>query len=410
MKRLLIYGLILVALATWLGTLIARAPGYVLLTWGEYTLQTSLWVLLLFLLIAFIAILIFLRFLARLAGAPAAYSSWRDARRLHKSQQQISLGLSLLFEGDYKKAEQHLKAAGGTNTHSAVGYLAAAWAAGMAGKMDDCEAYLGQAESGNPMLVNACQVTRLELAIFHGDLEKAGELLTNLQASNHHILLLRQQVHSGLGQHEAMLALVPLLAKHSKEEALQHEVAAALIGFEKVADDSARQQLFKSLSAGASRQADLLTGYVKALDDKLLAEPQMRSALRRQWHETLALAYGDLPDAGIDARRKQLNNWAAEHKNSPGLHYCLGRMHEADGNRDQAVHEYRQCLALGQLEAAGMRLAELHLASLPGKDDPDPINKFTDPESEQQPERADEILDEREPVVTGAVNVDYRGV
>ena len=46
MKRSLIILLVVIVLAGYLGTLIARDPGYVLVTYDGYSLQTSLWVLL----------------------------------------------------------------------------------------------------------------------------------------------------------------------------------------------------------------------------------------------------------------------------------------------------------------------------------------------------------------------------
>ncbi len=45
MKRGLLLLLVVIAVAGYLGTLIARDPGYVLLAYDGYSMQTSLWVL-----------------------------------------------------------------------------------------------------------------------------------------------------------------------------------------------------------------------------------------------------------------------------------------------------------------------------------------------------------------------------
>jgi len=44
MKRSLVVLLVLIVAAGWLGTLIAEDPGYVLITYGEHSVQTGLWV------------------------------------------------------------------------------------------------------------------------------------------------------------------------------------------------------------------------------------------------------------------------------------------------------------------------------------------------------------------------------
>ena len=46
MKRTMIFLLVIIALAAWLGTLAAKDPGYVLVSYDGATLQSGLWVML----------------------------------------------------------------------------------------------------------------------------------------------------------------------------------------------------------------------------------------------------------------------------------------------------------------------------------------------------------------------------
>ena len=45
MKRLVIISLCCVLFAGWLGTLVSRDPGYVLIAYQDYRFQTSLWIM-----------------------------------------------------------------------------------------------------------------------------------------------------------------------------------------------------------------------------------------------------------------------------------------------------------------------------------------------------------------------------
>ena len=367
MKRTLIYGLAFIALAAWLGALIARHPGYVLLTWGDYTMQTSLWVMLVLVVLALVPMFAALRLLRWFAGAPMVYGNWRAARRQHRDHKLTAQGLTLLHEGEFERAGRYLQAGANTDLIGGINYLAAARVADHSGETENREKYLRQAQESDPALATACQVTRLELAVNRGDFADAAGLLDGLKLRNPRILRLRQQVQLGLKRHEEMLKLVPELARVSKDDARQYEIEAALIGLEAAADDAARTRLFKSLSSHARQEVDLLLACVERLDDKAQAEPLLRAALRKGWHESLALAYGELADTAPNAHKKdaygkQVTAWAAEHEDSPALQYCLGRMYEAAGDREQAVAAYAKSVELGQVSAANLRLADIYSA------------------------------------------------
>lgn len=364
MRRSLVYMLIVVALAAWLGALISREPGYVLLAYGDYSLQTSLWMLVCFVAVAAFLVHVLMRLLRLVFKAPLMVNNWRSDRRLQQSGHLTARGLILFLEGEFERARKYLDGGEGDSIAKGISYFAAAKAADDAGDSEARETYLRMSEESDASLAAARQVTAAELALQRGDYEGCLRALDAMK-DNAHVLRLRQVALRKLGDGEGMLKLVPRLAKNSREDALQYEVEAASRGFGKAqGDDEALRRLYKSLSAEARKSPPVLLGYANALGDKAQAESLLRGAIRKSWDESLVAAYGELPESALPesalkARARNVQAWEKHHGDSPALQYCLGLIHESAGDRDKAKAAYARSVEAGGVEAAQLRLAAL---------------------------------------------------
>ena len=81
MKRGLLLLLVIIAVAGYLGTLIARDPGYVLVAYDGYSIQTSLWVLIGLFLGFFLAAYLLFRSFNLFKYGRGVVVEWREAKK-----------------------------------------------------------------------------------------------------------------------------------------------------------------------------------------------------------------------------------------------------------------------------------------------------------------------------------------
>ena len=96
-----------------MGTLIARDPGYVLVAYDGYSMQTSLWVMV-GLFLGSLSLLPTYCFgqsmsLGMVAGS---VSEWREVKRESRTSRLTHKGLRLLTEGEFDRARKFLDGAG----------------------------------------------------------------------------------------------------------------------------------------------------------------------------------------------------------------------------------------------------------------------------------------------------------
>ena len=129
MKYSLLIVLICVVLAGWIGTLIARDPGYVLIAYESYRFQTSLWIMLAILVVVVVGAYYLLRLLRLFVVGPANLKGWRTSRKVRRADDLTRKGLSLLAAGEYARAEKYLLSGAQDHANPGTFYLAAAKAA-----------------------------------------------------------------------------------------------------------------------------------------------------------------------------------------------------------------------------------------------------------------------------------------
>ncbi|MEC9409390.1 MAG: heme biosynthesis HemY N-terminal domain-containing protein, partial [Pseudomonadota bacterium] len=107
--RLIVLFLILIAAgALAVGAFVYIDAGYVMLSWENYTVETSLWMFLVLGAIALLAVYIALRALLVLFGSDRRFNEWRQRRRSLRARRQTTRGLLALAQGQWRRAERNL--------------------------------------------------------------------------------------------------------------------------------------------------------------------------------------------------------------------------------------------------------------------------------------------------------------
>jgi len=334
MKRSIILLLILalLLLAAALAPVFKSDPGHVLINFGDWTIETSVLIL--------VSALLVLWF-----GVQLAVWFWRmpveTARKMREQRafKQLEKGLLALTEGDWRAAEKALEKSASTQGRTTAHYLAAAQAADSQDKHDRREYYLEQADSGSSKKRFLVELTRARMLLANGNRAAALPLLQDLykrRRKHPQVLELLSRCYRELGDWDELLAMLPALRKagvldDDQSHDLQEEIAVNKL--RSVTSVGELQAAWKKLSRSMRHQLGVVDAFAAGaagLERADLAEPVISASLKNEWNPALVLRYGDPAADDRSKRLKQCEKWLKQHPDDAGLHLALGRLCAAE--------------------------------------------------------------------------------
>lgn len=328
-RGLLLFSILaLLLLTAALAPLFKSDPGLVQVHFLDWTIETSVLVLLGGLL-ALWALIQLLFWLYQLPARTAA----RVADK--RAMVQMEKGLLALTEGDWKTAERALGKSASLPGKTTARYLAAAQAADSLEADDKREYYLEQADSGGKRRHFLVELTRGRLLMQNSRRAEALPVLEDLHSrrkSHAQVLSLLAQCCRELGKWDRLQELLPALRKASvmnEDEItdLQIEIARhQLLGAE---GTDALQQAWGQIPKPMRREPRVIEVFAERageLEHAELAEPILRASLKKNWDQGLVLRYGDPGSGDAAVRLKQCEKWLQAHPDDPALHMALGRL------------------------------------------------------------------------------------
>ena len=175
----LVCGLVLGAV---LVNAISQDPGYLLVTWGDWQVETSVWLALSALMLALVLLWFILRALAATLRVPRALRRWLGLRSARGAQRRADKGFAAFFEGHWDVAEKALKKAGSPDEKTLLHPLYAALAALRRGESARALALLEQAETEGLAPVSLIALARAECHLRAGATGEAERSLEQLSA------------------------------------------------------------------------------------------------------------------------------------------------------------------------------------------------------------------------------------
>jgi HemY protein len=375
--RMLLGVVLALLLAGWIGTLIARDPGYVLIAWDHWSLETSIW----FALLLAVAALLLLRGLMLVAsvlfGSRTGLRDWNRRRLELRARRRTTRGLLALAEGDFERAERILERSAQRVDTPLINYLGAAPAAHERGNMEDRDRFLQRALDSTPRATLAVGITQAELQISGHQWEQALATLLTLRREaprNTHVLRMLRATYEILEDWSGLLELIPDLKRSElisgdEVEALERRTWGAELKRAARIEGTVEERL-QSLERARERMPrrlrrdpELVESRARALlelgaDER--AESLLRSALRRTWHEPLVELYGRITGADAERQLVTARSWLSERPNSDVLLLALGRLTLRAGNRTRAREYLEASVRLHRSAAAHAELGRLH--------------------------------------------------
>lgn len=347
--------LIVIIFAGILGTLIARDPGYILIVYQDYSLQTSLWVGL-FLIIVVVATSYFLWWLAHvLLDLPARVSNWRNEKSKSRAMQFLSKGIALCLAGQQDRAARFLLRA---SEHDTTVGPAALLLANQMSKADaeQRKSMWQRALDSGEDFVAAARLGLAKDALTADELTVAQEYLDSVPV-NHATTELKLALLLKLEKWQELADFQKTLRKYAIT-LTQVQVSSMRSALDRMQTDAERH-LWRSALSILTDQEDLLIAYCRSLSDLNIAEKGLRQQINKRVSPALFVAYAELGLTNLPHRLEQVESWQRKFSDNAAYRYCAGVLYALSGQPELALVEYQKSLEIEPSAEVHRRLAML---------------------------------------------------
>lgn len=332
--RYLIYAMLALLAAVAVALLALPDPGYVLIGYGDWSVESTLVVLLL----GMVALYATVRLLVGLRRVPRDLLDWERRRKTRRARNALNRGLIELAEGQWSNAERRLVRHAATSDNALITYLAAARAAQQQGAHERRDHYLRLAHESTPEADVAVGLSQAELQIAHGQMEQALATLRHLRsmAPRHvYVLKMLMKLYQRVQDWQALRELLPELTRRKvvdEQEAEELIIAvhsALLLQAAVKRDLEELRRVWGWLPKRLQQDQDLLLPYAQQLNDLDAvkeAEALLCAGLKQSWNQRLVYLYGQLQGGDAARRLAEAELWLRDHEKDPVLLLTLGRL------------------------------------------------------------------------------------
>ncbi|MCY0965218.1 heme biosynthesis HemY N-terminal domain-containing protein [Parathalassolituus penaei] len=375
MKRWLLFFVITLLLGLGIGSLAGQDSGYVLLSWRNYSLETSVWFFVLLLGVMVFLLYLLMRLSLVMLGSDWRFNEWRRSRRTGMARKQTTRGLLCLAQGQWAKAERLLTRSAEATDMPLINYLAAARAAYEQGKHDTTDELLKAANKSTRGAELAVGISHAQLLISRGQKEQALAVLVSLRdryPRHTYLLKLLVRLYQDLQDWVALHEMLPILTRAGKVpqdrlRELEEKVYLQLL--ERAARSSlgkdtaaALKKLYHSMPRHCRYSQAILLQYSRLLhqhQDDELAEAELRHGLKNVWHDDLILLYGSLQLPDVSQQLLFAEQQLTARPNDPVLLLVLARLSVRAGKRERARNYLQTGLRMKSMPELQSELAGL---------------------------------------------------
>ncbi|MCQ8116176.1 heme biosynthesis HemY N-terminal domain-containing protein [Methylomonas rosea] len=313
-------------------------PGYVLIGFGHWSLETSLTVFAVAQVIGFFFLYNFFRLMGVLIRMPNQFAKRRRNIRFNRSQEALVAGLFDAADGNWERAEKVLIKHAAHSGAPLLHYLTAARAAQSRGALDKRDEYLQKASEQSSDTNMTVGLTQAELHLSEKQFEQALETLGKLHSINPghaRVLKMMHQAYQHLGDWEGLSKLLPSLQQH--KVLMETEV--------KLLETETFSRLLKQTIAQGDRQAiqtcwEGIPDHIKALPGianiyfaAMIAagagasvESAMLKQLGRHWDDTLLVLVSNIEAEDKAKQLQSVEQWLAVYPSNAVLLRVLGKL------------------------------------------------------------------------------------
>jgi len=335
--KLLILTILMISAGMALAFLVREDAGYVLLGYGNYSIETSMVIFA----VASIAIIFTSYFLIRLLGAifyaPSRIGKWQGQRRDRVAATALSRGLLAQAEGKWRQSEKALLTYA-KKTDSAINYLAAAKSAQAQGSTERMNQYLDMAQATDPASSTAIRLTQAELLIDSGQYDRATAALLRLRQEdpkNSRSLILMTKLFKKSKNWSKLSELLYDLKRNKILLPSEYNDLEKLVYSELLLKACESNNLIEIRNAWSiipkylQKDNEVIAIFAKTLiseGEHSEAEPYLRGAIRQHWSDELVYLYGLLYTENPYGELSVAEKWYKKNPSNSTLLLTLGRL------------------------------------------------------------------------------------
>lgn len=382
MRRLFLFSLLTIIVALWVTLYLGfpNDPGYLLIAFGDYTFETSLFALLVAVAIGYTVLRLLLLAL-RLINPARWFSGWQQLANRNRSDKRSRTieGLQYLARRNWQSAYNTLMRGRRDSDASVVNYLAAAYAAFELGQKDVWVSALTQAEKQYPSAHSTIHMLKAQLLYRSGQLEQCLamlEVLRKTALNDKPLLRMLKDVYLQLGEWQKLAKIMPALEaagivdEEDSEKIEQRILVAELQALVEAHENDAPEKLVKVLEkrwkkAPADHRAavDVVSEYADLLFAAGAGESAARvieRALEKEWHSSLVRSYGERDYGDPQHQLAAAEGWLKSRPADAELLLCLARLALRNHLWGKAREYYQASIKIAPSIAAYGELARLY--------------------------------------------------
>ncbi|MFN3164825.1 MAG: heme biosynthesis HemY N-terminal domain-containing protein [Pseudohongiellaceae bacterium] len=382
MRRLFIFSLLAIVVALWVTLYLGfpEDPGYLLIAFGDYTFETSLFALLVA--VAILYLVVRLLALALRIVNPAGWfrAGRRLANRSRSGKRSRTIdGLLHLTRRNWQSAYNTLMRASRDSDASVVNYLAAAYAAFELGQKDIWASCLNQAEKQYPSAHSTIHMLKAQLLYRSGQLEQCLamlEMLRKTALNDKPLLRMLKDVYLQLGEWQKLEKIMPALqaggiVDEAESEKIEQQILIAeLQALAAAHENDTPDTLIKALekrwkkAPGAYRwEHEVVNAYADLLyagGAWGTAASVIEQALNKQWNTDLVRRYGERDYGDAASQLAAAESWLKARPADAELFLCLARLALRNHLWGKAREYYQASIKIAPSVAAYGELARLY--------------------------------------------------
>ncbi|MGY6274037.1 heme biosynthesis HemY N-terminal domain-containing protein [Methylomonas sp. MgM2] len=324
------------ALHSWLAK--HNDPGYVLIGFGHWSLETSLTVYTVAQVIGFFVLYTFFRLLGALLRLPSRLAKHRRSVKFNRSQEALIAGLFDAADGNWESAEKTLIKHAANSGTPLLHYLTAARAAQSRGAFDKRDEYLQKAAEQSSEDNLTVGLTQAELHMSEQQFEQAIETLSKLHSINPghaRVLKMMHQAYQHIGDWEGLSRLLPSLQQNkvlmeAEVKILETQAYSSLL--KKAAEQNeaaAIQACWNDIPEHIKILSGIANIYFAAMINAGAGhdiEQTVIEQLGRHWDSTTLELYANIETEHSGKQLQAAEKWLAVYPNDPALLKVLGKL------------------------------------------------------------------------------------
>jgi HemY protein len=334
-----IFGLLFIVIIVLLAVLFVKDdPGFVLIKYADFSLETSLAFGVVAVAVAGLVIQILFRILLAFLHLPRTMGKSARNRRMEKSRRMLNQGLIDLAEGRFQQSEANLVKMIEHTENPLINYLAAARAAQQLERYDERDDYLKKAHEASPDADVAIGVTQAELQLASGQTERALATLNHLRTAapkHDYVLKLLAKVYFQIEEWSQLCDLIPEVRRKKlfPEEKLTTYEFKAFNGYLETAakkDQGGLDKAWSKLPRALQTNSAMILRYIDLVNkyehDTRQVQQIIVKAISQQWDNQLVNYYGQLKVEDTSSQLATAEKWLKEYGSNDALLLALGRI------------------------------------------------------------------------------------